>query len=314
MVHEGPAASPSAPAVRRPPRIAAGSLRASLAAVALAAAPLPATAEPALWALRDADSTIYLFGTFHIVKPEADWLTPRVAEAIKESGSIWMEVNLLDEAGSLTVALATLGTSPDRPLSARLSPEDLARVRAAADKVGLPFATLEPLRPWLAAMTISQKIMKDAGFSEAGPDVQLALMASQSRTPVRAFESAREQLEIFSNLSPEAEIAVLQSTLDTIDAGPAIMESMYLSWLTGDTEAIDREVLEQFRDMGPEVYARMLTERNRRFADRIRQILDGSGTQFVAVGAAHLIGDGSVQSFLAEHGIETERLDLGLKP
>ena len=40
------------------------------------AAPPPAApgdADPALWVVRDADTTVYLFGTIHVLKPGLSW-------------------------------------------------------------------------------------------------------------------------------------------------------------------------------------------------------------------------------------------------
>ena len=65
---------------------AAAALGLGLGLAVIAGAPAPVmaqdaaaeTGKPALWVVRDADSTIYLFGTVHLLRPETVWNSPVV--------------------------------------------------------------------------------------------------------------------------------------------------------------------------------------------------------------------------------------------
>lgn len=66
-----------------------------------------ALAEPAIWAVRDHDCTLFLFGTIHVMKPETEWRSPRFDAAFHRAGTLILEVeNPQDQAA---VALAECG-------------------------------------------------------------------------------------------------------------------------------------------------------------------------------------------------------------
>ncbi len=48
-------------------------------------------ATPALWEIRDADTTIYLFGTFHTLDGRTVWFGDKVREAFDASGELVLE-------------------------------------------------------------------------------------------------------------------------------------------------------------------------------------------------------------------------------
>jgi uncharacterized protein YbaP (TraB family) len=62
------------------------------------------------------------------------------------------------------------------------------------------------------------------------------------------------------------------------------------------------------RNKYPVLYNTLLTERNRRWAQQVAQMLDSHQTVFVAVGAAHLAGPDDVQAQLQKLGIAVERV------
>ena len=47
---------------------------------------------PLLYVVRDADSTMYLYGTVHVRPRGADWGNDRVRAAIDESSEVWTEL------------------------------------------------------------------------------------------------------------------------------------------------------------------------------------------------------------------------------
>ena len=59
-----------------------------------------------------------------------------------------------------------LGLDPQHPLSTKLTKEQVARLDQIAKSVGLPAgeASLEPMKPWLAAVTLGVMPIMQAGF------------------------------------------------------------------------------------------------------------------------------------------------------
>jgi uncharacterized protein len=278
------------------------------AALLAAAAPVAARAEPAMWVARDADSTVYLFGTIHVLRPGVAWRSARIDQAYTSSQELWLEMDEGDDPTTVQALVARLGLSPQTPLSSRLTAAEKAKLTAAAGAVGLPAQALEPMRPWLAALTLTVAPLLKAGYDpKSGVDQVLETQAKADGKPLKTFETAEQQFRFFADLPAEVELEMLRQSLDEAEDSRAVLDRMADAWVRGDSAALEREVIDEMRADYPEVYAVLFTERNKAWAERIDTLMDGSGVHFVAVGAGHLLGPDSVQAQLAARGIATER-------
>ena len=263
----------------------------------------PANAEPAMWVVKDDDSTVYLLGTFHLVKPGTQWWSDKIDSALKSSDELWLEAVEGEQSGSLQLLVLTNGLDPKHPLSSKLSAEDFAALDEAAKTAGLRASGLDPMRPWLAALTLTVVPLLKQGYDpKQGVDKTLEASAAMSGKPVRTFETPEQQIRFFASLSPESELAFLTQTLKEIEAGPQYVEQMTAAWMQGDMEQLDSMMVKQMQQAAPELYETLILKRNLDWSNRIASIMQGSGVSFVAVGAGHLTGEKSVQALLQERG------------
>ncbi|WP_069306690.1 TraB/GumN family protein, partial [Methylobrevis pamukkalensis] len=266
----------------------AGAWQRGLAAcVMLATATTPAAADPALWVARDADSTVYLFGTIHILRPGLRWLTPDVLRKLHESDALYLETDIRGQSRDL---VESYGKDPDRPLTTTLDPEDLATVKASADSLGVDFAQIDPLRPWLAMIALSTAATEKAGYRLEGADIQLMRRAMLGKKPIRGFETAQDQVALLSGEAEARQVEMLMGSIEEMDRFPALLESMASAWVDGEDERLMTLILDSMEIVDEGFRTKILTDRNRRWADEIERLMDGSGTLFIAVGAAHLAG------------------------
>jgi len=286
----------------------------SALAQAIAAAPVAVTAAPAgsgpgLWVVRDADSTIYLFGTVHVLKPETPWGTVRIDQAFASADEYWFEIaDLADQTGVMPVIQAK-GVSPDRPLSSLLTAEEMTDLDAAARTVGATAAQLDPLRPWLASLQLALASIQKAGYVAAnGGDQILHARAAATGKPIKGFETAPQQIGFIADMSEDAQLAMLRSGLKEFDTAEVVLGQMVTAWSTGDVEGLDALIGQEMKAESPEMYAVMLTQRNTNWADQIQTLLAGSGTAFISVGAGHLAGSDSLQAQLEQRGVSVERI------
>lgn len=290
------------------PRLARRLLAGLGLAAVLTAAAAPAAAEPALWAIRDADSTIYIFGTVHVLKPETRWRSDKVTRAFQQSGELVLEVTGADDPAALQPLVMKYGVDPANPLSSKLDPKDQARLKTAAAAAGLPPQGLEPLRPWMAALTLAIVPIVKAGFDpKSGVETILTAEAKAAGKPVGALETLEQQVRFFADMPQPMEVALLSSTLDDVDEGAERLDAMVTAWAAGDVEALEAEFVTETKRDYPQLYDIVLVKRNRVWADQLKTMLDGQGTSFVAVGAGHLVGPDSVQVELARRGVKVER-------
>jgi uncharacterized protein YbaP (TraB family) len=101
-----------------------------------------ASADPALWVLKDADSTIYLFGTIHVMKPGVPWQSPQIAAAFSASSELWVEEADDDNQAAMVRLAQHYGMDPAHPLSSRLTPAQRQQLATVAQQLKINPATL----------------------------------------------------------------------------------------------------------------------------------------------------------------------------
>ena len=173
-------------------------------AAASAPAPRADGPGPALWVIRDADSTLYLFGTVHVLRPTTAWGSDRVDAAFASASQLILEVSNPDDQAAAMPLIQQYGISPETPLSSLLTADELAALDVAARSMGLTAAQMDPFRPWLAALTLSVAPLTRAGYDpQSGVDLLLKARAEAAGVPVSGFETIDEQLGILAGF-PEA--------------------------------------------------------------------------------------------------------------
>jgi uncharacterized protein len=277
-----------------------------LSALFVAAA---ASSEPALWAASDGHATIYLFGTAHAVKPGSNWRSPALDAAIKASHRLWLEVQGSDDPAASRALVRRLGVDPAAPLATRLSSEQNARLAAVLSRLGLPGSSVAPMKPWLAGLTIAMASIRSSGLDpRAGADVTLRDLAKAEGDAVDGFDTAEQQIRYLADLPEADQIAFLDDVLRRAAAGTILLMQVSQAWEAGDAGAIDRILNAELKQRSPNLYRRLIVERNRRYADRIAHLLAGSEDQLVAVGIGHLVGRDSIQRMIEARGIKVRRL------
>ncbi|GAA0388751.1 TraB/GumN family protein [Brevundimonas terrae] len=291
----------------------APSAKAEEAAAPTTVAPSPvARAEgsgPPLWVLRDADSTVYLYGTIHLLRPGTAWGSDKVDAAFDSAPEIWVEIANQDDQSVVMPVIQQYGVAPSRPLSTLLKPEDFAAFDALAQASGASGAALDAYRPWLAAFMVSMNGPTQAGYrSEAGVDKTLMERARASGKALRGFETADIQVRLIAGMGEEGQIAYLNHFVRNHDGIVANLDQTVAAWIKGDVAEVGRLSRYNTGDVHTDVHNAALIVRNADWTRQIEEMMAGSGTTFVAVGAAHLMDNDSVIDMLEAKGFTVERL------
>jgi len=286
-------------------------IAAGVAASAFLCSGAPARAEPGLWIVHGPKATIYLFGTIHVLHQNQVWETPEITRAFAASQELWLEVPDPDNVQAVQPLIAQLGADPQHPLSTKLAPPELAHLDAVAKSVGMREGerTLDPMRPWLAAVALEDALLVHAGYDpHSGVEPALLRDAQAAGKPVRGFETLEQQMRFFADMPPAVELQLLENTLQDFDQGASKLDAMVNAWIKGDDAAITRTTVDEIKKPFPELYRTIVVQRNEAWAEAIAQMLNGSGVTFIAVGAAHLAGPDSVQNALARRGVRVDRV------
>ena len=278
-------------------------------APAAAAAPAAAEAGPALWVIRDADSTLYLFGTVHVLRPQTIWRWVEVEQAFDSADQIWFEISNPDDQAAMIPLVQQHGLSPTRPLNSLLTASENTQLTEAANAINVPPAQMNIFRPWLAGLTLSVAPLVKAGYDpQSGVELVLKARAEAANKPIHGFETIDEQVRILAGLPEEQQLTFLRGVLEGYEDATTELDGLVNSWARGDVRAVERFGVSEMRREEPVIYRAMLVDRNTNWAGQIQTMLDGSGTAFIAVGAAHLAGPDSVQAILARRGVRAERV------
>ena len=265
------------------------------------------TKGPALWKVADADTTIYLFGTVHVLPKEIEWYDAAIAEALTTSDTIVTEIPMDPESEAalqqltLTTGMLPAGTT----LRSLLTPEQTETYAAAMAKIGAPTEAFDPFKPWLAGLTLSILPLMQQGYDPTS-GVEKVLLAKVPDMPKDALETAEFQLGIFDGMAQDAQVAFLMEAATGIDEVKPMLDRMVAEWAKGDADALAEVMNEGMTD--PAVAEALLYSRNANWAEWIDTRLETPGIVFIAVGAGHLAGAKSVQDYLAQKGITTSRV------
>lgn len=288
-------------------------LKPTLAALALLFAPAlhaqaVKDADPALWVVKDADTTIYLFGTVHVLKPGLGWFDEGVKAAFDKSDELVLEM-IEPDAATMQGLIMKTALNPEGPTLTEKLPADKREAYAKAmTDVGVPAAALDRFDPWFAAVTLSIAGLPKLGYDpESGAERTLSVAAKAANKQVIGLETAEQQLGYFDALPEPLQVKFLVSTVDDYPRMATELDKMIASWSAGDPEALGKTMNEELADT-PELSKVLLADRNTRWAEWIEQRLQKPGTVFVAVGAGHLAGAESVQAQLAKHKLTVTRI------
>jgi uncharacterized protein len=278
---------------------------------AIAASPAStaqADADPAVWVVRDDDTTIYLFGTFHMLD-ERPWFNDEVKTAFDSSDELVLEAVLPENPADLQPLIMRYAVDPNgRKLSERLTAEQNATLGQALASLGAPAAAFDQFEPWFVSLTMVTVAAQKLGASaENGPETVLSKAARERQIPVSELEGFEWQMRLFDGLPEEQQIAQLRQTIDLLDEMDESMAPMLAAWSTGNVQQMV-DMLKEHQAQDPVLHEVLFENRNRSWAEWVDDRLDRPGTVFVAVGVGHLTGEDSVQNFLATRGIRSERL------
>ena len=270
-------------------------------------------AGPALWRVGDDDTTVYLFGTVHVLRPEHNWLEAPVAAALDAADTVFFEADIESTRAQsdLMAAVTELGFYTDGvTLRDVLEADEEAEVVETLALLDVPILGIDNFKPWFAAIQLSDIHLERQGFRrDAGVEEVLRARAERSGASFAFLETGAEQIELLASVPEAAQIQMLVDTATQIEDEPTLLDTLIEEWIDGDVGALET-LIEADASLGAgDVREVMLTRRNANWARQLDDLIDTQpGTFFVAVGAAHLVGDDSVQAQLEPYGHLAERL------
>lgn len=269
---------------------------------------LPAQAAPGIWEVRDSDSAIWLFGSFHVLPEGIAWRTETFDALLETADKVVFETDIGPSAMAMLGGKAFAeGIYTDGTLLTDVIDDDLeTRLRDYAAGAGLQLGPILAMKPWMAANTISVAAMAAGGYDQQG--VEYSLHPEIAADRMAFLESGDEQLAVLSGAPEDEQIAMLESTMDQLASLPKMMDKMLTSWANGTPERLAKMFMMEMGGFETAFLDRLLYARNQNWIPPLEGMLADNQENLVIVGAAHLIGDESVLDLLEEAGYAVERI------
>lgn len=271
------------------------------------AEPVQAEVHPALWKIADADTTIYLFGTIHLLPPGLNWFQGPLADTFAKSNELVTEIPEIDPQTSQSVLLKRGILPAGQSLRDQMSPKQRKLFEQTLASFGLPAGAFDRFKPWYAAVVLSTLPLQRSGYSLAnGVEADLARRNEALGRPRIGLETLDYQLSLFDAFPAKVQRRYLFEVIAALPQIDKDVNEMVEAWRIGDAAKL--ATLMNAEQDDPAMVAALLTNRNRAWAHWIKARLTRPGVVFVAVGAGHLGGKGSVQDQLQALGLKSARV------
>ena len=261
-----------------------------------------------LWSAKKGKSTIYLLGSIHLLPRELEMLDRAIEAGYNDSKIIVFETNIDNLSDPAFEAKVTnLGLlPPGQTLEQQVSKQTYGLLQQKVNELGLQVEVFNQFKPWLCALTLTSMELQKMGFNpNYGIDKRFFDRAKQDGKELRFLETTDEQLELFAGMSRQEEDSFLAKVLQELDSTRAKVLDLTNAWKSGDPDKLASMVKVEFEGY-PEIYTRMLVERNQKWVKHIEDFSGQDGNSFVVVGAAHLVGDDSILELLKKKGFTVE--------
>jgi uncharacterized protein YbaP (TraB family) len=264
-------------------------------------------AVPALWRVTQGDTTIWLFGTIHALPEGIDWFGGPVRAAFDGSQELVTEITDTDPLEMQRLVLAHAMLPQGQSLRGMLTAELKTSYEKELGNLGLPVQTFDGYEPWYAAIALSTLPLTRTGYdARFGVEQALDTRAKELGHPHGALETAAFQIGLFDSLPLDAQQHYFAEVIDKLPTVTDELGRIVTAWRKGDADGLAALMNDEEDD--PALLEKLLINRNKTWAAWIKQRLAKPGAVFIAVGAGHLAGPGSVQDQLAAQGIAAQRV------
>ena len=278
----------------------------SAAVAALAAG--SARAEPALWEVTGGASTVWLFGSVHLLPEGGFSVGGALADALDDAERVCLEIDTgaEDQAATSAVTLARAIDPQGRDLFELLGP-DADEVREAAADAGVPLEALAMFEPWFAGLTVSVMALQAHGYDvQHGVEQIIQAEARSAGVPSCGLETLDSQLGLLDGLPDTLQKEILLQAIEEADQIETLIEPMLDAWRRGDEAGLEQSLEDDFEGY-PELADALIYDRNERWAGQVSRMLEDDEDVLVVVGAMHLVGDRGLPALLAARGYRVAR-------
>lgn len=267
-------------------------------------------AETSVWKAEKDDSIVYLGGTIHLLRSSDLPLPDEFAEAYAASNRLFFETDMdvINSPAAQIKLLSLMTAEPEGSLKNILSDQAYRALSSALIQRGLNIQMLEPFKVSMAVLTLQVAEFSRLGVDQEGVDTFYFKQAKQDRIPTGHLESVDHHFNYVASMGDGWEEDLVQLTLRDLDKTAELFDVMLLAWRSGDLRQLEDLFVAEMRNDYPDAYQDLLVERNQSWLPQIEKMFVEPGTEFVLVGAGHMVGQEGLLHQLAMLGYRITQL------
>ncbi len=268
-------------------------------------------AESSVWELDADNGTFYLAGSCHVLR-KSDYPLPEEFESAYDNvDQVIFETDL--EAlmkPDIQFLLMSKGMyAGGETLENKLSKKSYDSLVKYCNDKSIPLALFQSFKPWLLTMTLMAMEMEKNGISPRdGLDLYFSNKAKQDGKDTGGLEDVHKHIELVASIEEDLDESVIESFLQDLEELQVIMNGLIKSWRAGDEAGIDKFLSENMREEYPELFNRLITNRNRDWVPHLETLIESGKRTLVIVGVGHLVGKNSVINLLKSKGYKIKKM------
>jgi len=270
-------------------------------------------ASPALWRVQHGTSTVYLFGSLHVLPPDFSWRTPDIEAAMAASDRFYFEVPVDEDAlkDQKQFILENGILTKKQTLRGLLSASEFQTYSAILRRAGLRPAFFERYKPWLASVMVGLAYLHSGDLASLkGADDDVMAYARAHGRPLLYLENIREQMKLLTTGDDASQLKALKNLIVTLPRSRDQEKELQQSWASGDAKGMSA-LLDGYFAGRPEAQEFLITGRNRNWMPAIKESLArGNSTTMMTVGVAHIGGRQGLVALLCREGYKVERVGM----
>ncbi len=270
--------------------------------------------KPLLWKVSDADNSLYLLGSFHLLKDTDYPLADDVEKAFADAEKVVFEISpqeLSDKTAAGMKMMQAAVRTDGKTLKDIVPAQTYTRLEKYASDRQMPLAAMQSFEPWFVGMTLILLETQRFGLNpEIGLDRYFIDRASKASKPGQGLETLDAQVAIFDEMGADLQLASLNDSLDNIEKMQSEIEKLHTAWRNGDADGLFNGMAAEMKTKYPALYKRINTDRNDAWLPQLEKMLaqGKDNDALVVVGALHLLGSEGVVEKLRKKGFTVERI------
>ncbi|MBA34536.1 MAG: TraB/GumN family protein [Oleispira sp.] len=266
-------------------------------------------AETSIWQVSNGKNTLYLGGTFHMLKP-SDYPLPIEFENVYKKVNWLVFETDMDQLSSPEFQqkfLASMTLPTGQILADHLSAEAYAELIRYAANNQMDTAQLQRFKPQMIALIITLEELKKYGLTAEGVDNYFGNKAKADSKMVTKLESIDDQIRYISTMGANNESGLILQTIEDMEELPKVLNAMTTAWRSGDDNGLFENGIKPMLEDYPKIYQSLLVERNNNWMGKIEKLLAHPEEKFILVGALHLIGQDGLLQQLKNRGYQVQQ-------